>query len=248
MADLLNDYDHAVVTSDASQSRLSGQEVAQPYQERRTRSIRCTRPSTLSPNRWPRGQGRNRGAREHVRPGRDGSIPDQCLGIRGYRSQHELLPLFKKGDAPHVNNVELGKSGRWRSNVWIYPGASSLGSDARRGLKDHPIVKPVAMLMDAFFDLTQRGDIVCDPFLGSGSTLIAAEKAGRICRGVELDPLYVDVIIHRHQAATGAASVLVTRGESPRQLNRVAVSGSAFTIAVCSFQRHVRGLARAAPI
>src|SRR6185437_11207535 len=83
-----------------------------------------------------------------------------------YRSQHELLPLFKSGSAPHVNNIELGKRGRWRSNVWTYPGASSLGSDARRGLKDHPTVKPTALLEDALLDLTNRGDIVIDPFLG----------------------------------------------------------------------------------
>ena len=116
-----------------------------------------------------------------------------------YRSQHELLPLFKKGTAPHVNNVELGKRGRWRSNVWTYPGASSLGSDARRGLKDHPTVKPTAMLEDALLDLSNRSDIVIDPFLGSGSTLIAADKTGRVCRGVELDPLYVDVIVRRYR-------------------------------------------------
>jgi DNA modification methylase len=107
---------------------------------------------------------------------------------RLYRSQHELLPLFKNGSAPHVNNVELGKRGRWRSNVWTYPGASSLGSDARRGLEDHPTVKPTAMLEDALLDLSDRGDIVIDPFLGSGSTLMAAHKTGRACRGVELDP------------------------------------------------------------
>jgi DNA modification methylase len=131
-----------------------------------------------------------------------------------YRSQHELLPLFKKGGAPHINNIELGKRGRWRSNVWTYPGASSLGSDARRGLQDHPTVKPTAMLEDALLDLTNRGDIVLDPFLGSGSALIAAEKTGRICRGVELDPLYVDVIIRRYHAATGNAAVLAQRGET----------------------------------
>jgi DNA methylase len=73
-----------------------------------------------------------------------------------YRSQHELLPLFKKGTVPHVNNVELGKRGRWRSNVWAYPGASLLGSDARRGLKDHPTVKLTAMFDDALLDLTNR--------------------------------------------------------------------------------------------
>jgi DNA modification methylase len=131
-----------------------------------------------------------------------------------YRSQHELLPLFKKGAAPHVNNVNLGKRGRWRSNVWTYPGASSLGSDARRGLQDHPTVKPTAMLQDALLDLTNRGDVVLDPFLGSGSTLIAADKTNRVCRGVELDPRYVDVIIRRYQAVTGKDSVLVETGES----------------------------------
>jgi hypothetical protein len=122
--------------------------------------------------------------------------------------------LFKKGPAPHVNNIQLGKRGRWRSNVWAYPGASSLGSDARRGLQDHPTVKPTTMLEDALLDLTNRGDIVIDPFLGSGSTLIAAEKTGRICCGVELDPLYVDVIIRRFEAATGSPATLVETGEA----------------------------------
>ena len=131
-----------------------------------------------------------------------------------YRSQHELLPLFKKGKASHVNNVELGKHGRWRSNVWTYAGASSLGSDARRGLQEHPTVKPIAMLEDALLDLTNRGDLVLDPFLGSGSTLIAAEKTGRICRGLELDPLYVDVIVRRYQQATGRSAILQETGET----------------------------------
>jgi DNA modification methylase len=131
-----------------------------------------------------------------------------------YRSQHELLPLFKKGTGPHVNNVELGRRGRWRSNVWTYPGASSLGSDARHGLQDHPTVKPTAMLEDALLDLTNRGDIVIDPFLGSGSTLIAADKTGRVCHGIELDPLYVDVIVRRYEAATGKPAVLTGTGET----------------------------------
>ena len=116
--------------------------------------------------------------------------------------------------AKDVNNVELGKRGRWRSNVWTYPGASSLGSDTRRGLKDHPTVKPIAMLEDALLDLSDRGDIVIDPFLGSGSTSIAAEKAKRLCRGVELDPLYVDVIVRRYAAATGNAAVLIETDET----------------------------------
>ena len=130
-----------------------------------------------------------------------------------YRSQHELLPLFKVGFAAHLNNVELGKRGRWRSNVWTYPGASSLGSDARRGLRDHPTVKPTDMLEDALLDLTNRGDIVIDPFLGSGSTLIAADRTGRACRGVELDSLYVDVIVCRYEATTGNPAFLAETGE-----------------------------------
>jgi len=135
-----------------------------------------------------------------------------------YRSQHELLPLFKKGKAPHVNNVELGKNGRWRSNVWTYPGASSLGSEAREGLHHHPTVKPVAMLEDALLDMTERSDIVLDPFLGSGSTLIACEKTGRRCRGLELDPLYVEVILRRYEAVTKRSAVLENTGETYAEL------------------------------
>lgn len=131
-----------------------------------------------------------------------------------YRSQHELLPLFKKGAAAHVNNIALGKRGRHRTNLWTYPGASSLGSDARKGLQDHPTVKPIAMLADALIDLTNRGEVVIDPFLGSGSTLIAAENTERSCCGIELDPLYIDVIIRRYQATTGTAAILVETGES----------------------------------
>jgi DNA modification methylase len=108
-----------------------------------------------------------------------------------YRSQHELLPLFKRGTAPDINNVERGKKRRRRSNLWTYPAASSLGAEAREGRQHHPTVKPVAMLEDALLDMTEGGDIVIDPFLGSGSTLIACEKTGRRCRGLELDPRYV---------------------------------------------------------
>jgi DNA modification methylase len=135
-----------------------------------------------------------------------------------YRSQHELLPLFKKGKAAHINNVELGKNGRWRSNVWTYPGASSMGSEARQGLQHHPTVKPVAMLEDALLDMTERSDIVLDPFLGSGSTLIAAEKTGRCCRGVELDPLYVDVILRRYEFIAGRSALLESTGETYAEL------------------------------
>lgn len=131
-----------------------------------------------------------------------------------YRSQHELVPLFKKGEAPHVNNIALGKRGRHRSNIWIYPGASSLGSAARRGLQDHPTVKPTAMLQDALIDLSNRDDVILDPFAGSGSTLIACEKTGRICHSIELDPLYVDVIVRRFETVSRKPAVLDETGET----------------------------------
>jgi DNA modification methylase len=131
-----------------------------------------------------------------------------------YPSRHELLPLFKKGAAANLNNIALGKRGRHRKNVWTYPNASAVGSDARKGLQDHPTVKPTAMLQDALIDLTNRGEIVLDPFLGSGSSLIAAENTGRVCRGIELDPRYVDVIIRRYEAATGAAVIVAGTGET----------------------------------
>lgn len=131
-----------------------------------------------------------------------------------WRSQHELLPVFKKPGAPHVNNVKLGASGRWRSNLWTYAGGSSLGSDARDGLADHPTVKPKAMLEDALLDITNRGDIVLDPFLGSGSTLLAAESTGRVCRGIEIDGAYCDVAIKRWERLTGLEATLVETGET----------------------------------
>jgi DNA modification methylase len=131
-----------------------------------------------------------------------------------YRSQHELLPLFKKGKVSHANNIALGKRGRRRSNVWNYPGASTMGSDARHGLQDHPTVKPTAMLEDTLLDLSNHDEIVIDPFLGSGSTLMATHNTRRICYGVELDPLYVDVIVRRLEAITGEKAMLSETGES----------------------------------
>jgi DNA modification methylase len=135
-----------------------------------------------------------------------------------WRSKHELLPFFKIGSAPNINNVELGRRGRWRSNVWDAPGASSLGSDSRKGLKAHPTVKPVALLVDALLDVTERGDGVLDPFLGSGSTLIAAEKTGRVAFGIELDEHYVDVAIQRWAILTGRDAILKATGETFTQV------------------------------
>ena len=122
-----------------------------------------------------------------------------------YRSQHELFAVWRKGKARHRNNVELGRFGRSRSNLWRYPGANSFGRNSDEGnlLELHPTVKPVALVADAILDSTCRNDLVLDPFLGSGSTLIAAEKVGRRCRGIELDPGYVDTIIRRWQRWSG---------------------------------------------
>ena len=131
-----------------------------------------------------------------------------------WRSQHELLPIFKKGTDPHTNNVGLGRLGRNRSNLWSYAGATTLGSDAREGLSVHPTVKPCAMLEDAILDVTSRGEVVLDCFLGSGSTLIAAETTGRICRAVELDLGYIDAAVERWQRAAGAEAILNETNET----------------------------------
>lgn len=131
-----------------------------------------------------------------------------------WRSQHELLPVFKKPGESHINNVQLGKHGRWRSNVWQYPGASSLGSDARDGLANHPTVKPVALLEDALLDVTNKDDLVLEPFAGSGSTLIACQSTGRRCRAIELEPAYVDVVVRRWQAMTCKPAILEETGLS----------------------------------
>jgi DNA modification methylase len=122
-----------------------------------------------------------------------------------YRSQHELVFVFKHGEAPHQNHVQLGRFGRNRSNLWSYPGANSFSRTGAEGnlLALHPTVKPVALIADALRDCSGRGEIVLDAFLGSGTTLIAAERTGRICHCLELDPLYVDTTIRRWQKLTG---------------------------------------------
>ncbi len=137
-----------------------------------------------------------------------------------YPSQHELLPLFKKGRCSHVNNVASQKRGQRRSNVWTYRGVSSRGSDTRRGVRDHPTAKPTLMLRDALIDLSHRNEITLDPFGGSGSTLIACEKSGRICRCIELDPLHVDVIIRRYELITRQKATLEQTGETFEELEQ----------------------------
>jgi DNA modification methylase len=125
-----------------------------------------------------------------------------------YRSQHELVFVFKHGRSGHRNNVQLGQFGRNRSNVWRYPGANSFARCGEEGnlLALHPTVKPVAMVADAILDCSARGEIVLDAFLGSGTTVIAAERTGRRCYGLELDPAYVDTIIRRWQTLTGGSA------------------------------------------
>jgi DNA modification methylase len=129
-----------------------------------------------------------------------------------YRSQHEFVFVFKSGAAPHINNVELGKHGRYRTNVWNYAGVNSFGGD-RSDLNLHPTVKPVAMVADAIRDCSNRKGIVLDAFVGSGTTLIAAEKTGRRGYGVEIDPQYCDVTIRRLRAVCGLDAVLEATGQ-----------------------------------
>ena len=131
-----------------------------------------------------------------------------------YRSKHELVFVFKRDAEKHINNIELGKFGRNRTNVWDYAGATSIGKEREADLAMHPTVKPVAMIADAILDVTNRGDIVLDIFAGSGSTLLAAEKTARQARCMELDAYYVDVIIERFQALTGVDAIRLNDGKN----------------------------------
>jgi DNA modification methylase len=153
-----------------------------------------------------------------------------------YRSQHELIFVLKHGKGRHRNNVELGRHGRHRSNVWHYP---SIVSD-RKGeegdlLALHPTVKPIRLVADAVLDASARGDVVLDPFLGSGTTLMACQRVGRHCRGMELDPRYVDVVIRRWQRDTGDAAIHAGSGQTfatrERKLRRTASTGKSSTSA-----------------
>jgi DNA modification methylase len=132
-----------------------------------------------------------------------------------YRSQHELVFVFRKGKGPHRNNVQLGRFGRNRTNVWSYGGIQTLSKQSDEGnlLAMHPTVKPIAMVADAILDCTARGEVVLDAFLGSGTTLMAAERVGRICYGIEIDPIYVDVAVRRWQKYTGESAVHAVTGK-----------------------------------
>jgi DNA modification methylase len=142
---------------------------------------------------------------------------DKGVGGMGslYRSQHELVFVYKAGNASHTNNVQLGKFGRNRTNVWPYAGANSFARKTDEGnlLALHPTVKPVALVADALLDASLRGESVLDPFMGSGTTILAAEQTGRIAYGIELDPHYVDVAIQRWQRKTGQKAIHAVSGE-----------------------------------
>ncbi|WP_265587875.1 site-specific DNA-methyltransferase [Sphingomicrobium arenosum] len=126
-----------------------------------------------------------------------------------YRSKHELVFVYRVGKQGHANNVELGKHGRYRTNVWDYASVNTLKGSRREDLDLHPTVKPVAMVADAYQDVTKRGDLVFDMFLGSGTSLIAAERVGRRFRGCDIDPAYVEVAVERWEVLTGRTAIKV---------------------------------------
>jgi DNA modification methylase len=139
-----------------------------------------------------------------------------------YRSQHELIFVYKSGVGTHTNNFELGQHGRNRSNVWTYAGVNSFRAGRMDELAIHPTVKPIALVADAMRDCSRRGDIVLDPFMGSGTSILAAERVGRRAYGLELDPLYVDAAIRRWQAFTKRDAVNETTG---RTFDEIALEG-----------------------
>ena len=130
-----------------------------------------------------------------------------------YRSEHELVFVYKNGDAPHINNFGLGQHGRYRTNVWKYPGANS-GPDRAGTLAMHPTVKPTALVVDAIKDCSDRHGLILDPFAGSGTTVLACERTGRRARVVELDPAYVDLVVQRWEAATGKTALHANTGKT----------------------------------
>jgi len=132
-----------------------------------------------------------------------------------YRSAHELFFVFKSGRAPHHNNIDLGRHGRSRSNVWFYPSANTFGRTSDEGplQQFHPTVKPVRLVADAILDCSAPNDLVLDTFAGSGTTIIAAERTRRRCYAVEIDPKFVDLTVRRWQTYTGQTARNARTGE-----------------------------------
>jgi DNA modification methylase len=142
-----------------------------------------------------------------------------------YRSQHELVAVFKRGEAAHINNVQLGRHGRNRTNVWNYAGMNSFQEGREDKLALHPTLKPVALVADAILDCSKRGSIILDPFAGAGTTIVAAQRTGRRCFAMEIDPLYVDATLRRARLATGIEPLLAATGEEFQ--SHEAISGDA---------------------
>jgi DNA modification methylase len=138
-----------------------------------------------------------------------------------YRSQHELVVVYKNGAEPHINNVQLGTYGRNRTNVWTYEGANSINPERREELKLHPTVKPTKLIEDAILDCSEHNGIILDPFCGSGTILIACENTGRVARTMELDPRYVDVAIRRWQDYTGGTAIHAQTGRTFDELSEI---------------------------
>ena len=139
-----------------------------------------------------------------------------------YRSQHEFVFVFKSGNGSHRNNIQLGTYGRYRTNVWNYPRVNSLfrSTDEGKLSELHPTIKPVELVADAILDCTARGDVVLDAFLGSGTTVIAAERVGRVCYAMELEPAYVDTAVRRWQRYTGLTAVHEAKGQTFEQCEK----------------------------
>jgi DNA modification methylase len=131
-----------------------------------------------------------------------------------YRSAHELIGVFRVGNTAHLNNIELGRHGRSRSNVWHYAGVNSFRAGRMDDLRAHPTTKPVALVADAIKDCTGRGDVVLDTFCGSGTTIMAAERVGRCARAIEIEPRFVDVTVRRWQAFTRRDAIHLLSGRS----------------------------------
>lgn len=156
-----------------------------------------------------------------------GSLKNLCIWNKTnagmgslYRSKHELVLVYKNGKKRHINNVELGKQGRYRTNVWDYAGLNTFRRGRRNELSAHPTVKPISLVADAIKDCSRRGGLILDPFGGSGTTLLAAEQTGRRARLLEIDAAYVDVTIERWQKMTGAAARLAATGQTFEEVAR----------------------------
>ncbi len=143
-----------------------------------------------------------------------------------YRSKHELVFVFKNGDAPHINNFKLGEEGRYRTNVWDYAGVNTIKRDRMEELELHPTVKPVTLVADALRDCSKRGGVILDPFCGSGTTIMAAEKTGRRGYAIEIDPLYVDTAVRRWQEKTGKQAALAGSGQSFDEIEKSTAEGT----------------------